>query len=49
MSGGFRVLRPLGAHLLLQHLVIAPNQTKHLRRRYGAAGNKDDRFAKDRG
>lgn len=24
--------------------VIAPNQIKHLRRRYGAAGNKDDRF-----
>jgi hypothetical protein len=24
--------------------VIAPNQIKHLRRRYGAAGNKDDHF-----
>ena len=25
-------------------LVISPNQVKHLRSRYGSAGNKDDRF-----
>ena len=25
-------------------LVIAPNQVKNLRSRYGSAGNKDDRF-----
>ena len=25
-------------------VVISPNQVKHLRRRYGSAGNKDDRF-----
>ena len=24
--------------------VIAPNQVRNLRRRYGAAGNKDDHF-----
>ncbi|MGX7672496.1 IS110 family transposase [Plantactinospora sp. DSM 117369] len=27
--------------------MIAPQQIKHLRRRYGAAGNKDDRFDAD--
>jgi transposase len=32
----------LGAGLVV--LVISPNQVKHLRARYGSAGNKDDRF-----
>ncbi|KRF12374.1 transposase [Nocardioides sp. Soil797] len=32
----------LGAELVV--LVIAPNQVKNLRSRYGSAGNKDDRF-----
>ncbi len=28
----------------LQVVIIAPRQVKHLRTRYGSAGNKDDRF-----
>lgn len=32
----------LAAELVV--LVIAPNQVKNLRSRYGSAGNKDDRF-----
>jgi hypothetical protein len=32
----------LGAEL--PGFVVAPNQVKSLRRRYGSAGNKDDRF-----